>query len=117
MPRIRPVFNMTFRVQRSAVDDAVVLVLSGDIAGDHTADLETIVRADGNSPVILDLKDVSVVDRAGVLLLARSEGRGATLSTRPAAYLDPMIKDTAFGLHSSVGRLIERAPHLAVGVR
>ena len=46
---------MTFRVQRSAVDDAVVLMLSGDIAGDHTADLETLVAAGGNGPIVLDL--------------------------------------------------------------
>ena len=75
---------MTFRVERSAVDDAVVLVLSGDIAGDHAADLETLVDGDGNRPIVLDLKDVSVVDRAGVLLLARSEAQGATLLNCPS---------------------------------
>src|SRR2546427_6135634 len=84
MPRIRPVTNMTFRVQRSTVDDAVVVMLSGDIAGDHTADLETLVDAGSNAPMVLDLKDVSVVDRAGVLLLARSEARGATLLNCPS---------------------------------
>src|SRR2546423_626140 len=31
MPRIGPVSNMTFRVQRSTVHDALVLVLSGDV--------------------------------------------------------------------------------------
>ena len=87
---------MTFRVQRSAVDDAVVLVLSGDIAGDHTADLETLVRADGNSPVVLDLKDVSVVDRAGVLLLARSEDRGATLVNCPSYVRDWIHRERQF---------------------
>ena len=75
---------MTFRVQRSTVDDADVLMLSGDIAGDHTADLETLVDAGGNGPIVLDLKDVSVVDRAGVLLLARSEARGATRLNCPS---------------------------------
>src|SRR6267154_3238077 len=84
MLRIRPVSNMTFRVQRSTVDDADVLVLSGDTAGDHTADLETLVDAGGNRPIVLDLKDASVVDRAGVLLLARSEARGATLLNCPS---------------------------------
>jgi acylglycerol lipase len=74
---------MTFRVQRSTVDDAIVLMLSGDIAGDHTADLETLVDAGGNGPMVLDLKDVAVVDRAGVQLLARSEARGATLLNCP----------------------------------
>jgi acylglycerol lipase len=84
MLRIRLDSNVTFRVQRSAVDDAVVLVLSGDIAGDHTADLETLVDTGKDGPLVLDLKDVSVVDRAGVLLLARSEGRGATLLNCPS---------------------------------
>src|SRR2546425_273666 len=84
MPRIRPVTNMTFRVQRSTVDVAVVVMLSGDIAGDHTSDLETLVDAGSNAPMVLDLKDVSVVDRAGVLLLARSEARGATLLNCPS---------------------------------
>src|SRR5947209_18660229 len=74
---------MTFRVQRSAIDDAVVVMLSGDIAGDHPSDLETLVDAGGNGPMVLDLKDVSVGDRAGVLLLARSEARGATLLNCP----------------------------------
>jgi len=75
---------MTFRVQRSTVDDASVLMLSGDIAGDHTADLEALVDAGATGPMVLDLEDVSVVDRAGVLLLARSEARGAILRNCPA---------------------------------
>src|SRR6267378_3175 len=84
MPGIRRVSNMTFRVQRSTVGDALVLMLSGDIAGDHTADLETLVDAGGNGPMVLDLKDVAVVDRAGVQLLARSEAQGATLLNCPS---------------------------------
>ena len=75
---------MTFRVQRSTVDDAIVLMVSGDIAGDHTTDLETLVDAGATGPMVLDLKDVLVVDRAGVLVLARSEARGATLLNCPS---------------------------------
>jgi acylglycerol lipase len=75
---------MTFRVQRSTVDDAIVLMVSGDIAGDHTTDLETLVDTGATGPMVLDLKDVSVVDRAGVLVLARSEARGATLLNCPS---------------------------------
>ena len=75
---------MTFRVQRSTVDDAIVLMVSGDIAGDHTSDLETLVDAGATGPMVLDLKDVLVVDRAGVLLLARSEAQGATLLNCPS---------------------------------
>lgn len=87
---------MTFRIERSAVDDAVVLVLSGDIAGDHTEDLETLVDADRNGPIVLDLKDVSVVDRAGVLLLARSEAHGATLLNCPSYVRDWIHRERQF---------------------
>jgi hypothetical protein len=86
---------MTFRVQRSTVDDALVLMLSGDIAGDHTADLETLVNA-GERPIVLDLKDVSVVDRAGVLLLARSEARGATLLNCPSYVREWILREGQF---------------------
>ena len=87
---------MTFRVQRSTVDDAIVLMLSGDIAGDHTADLETLVDADGSGPMVLDLKDVSVVDRAGVLLLARSEARGSTLLNCPSYVREWIHRESQF---------------------
>jgi alpha-beta hydrolase superfamily lysophospholipase len=43
-----------------------------------------LVDAGGNGPVVLDLKDVAVVDRAGVLVLARSEARGARLLNCPS---------------------------------
>jgi acylglycerol lipase len=86
---------MTFRVQRSTVDDALVLMLSGDIAGDHTADLETLVNA-GEGPMVLDLKDVSVVDRAGVVLLARSEARGATLLNCPPYVREWILREGQF---------------------
>jgi acylglycerol lipase len=90
---------MTFRVQRSTVDDALVLMLSGDIAGDHTADLETLVNA-GEGPMVLDLKDVSVVDRAGVLLLARSEARGATLLNCPSYVREWILREGQVVTHS-----------------
>ena len=108
---------MTFRVERSAVDDAVVLVLSGDIAGDHTADLETLVDTGKNGPIVLDLKDVSVVDRAGVLLLARSEGRGATLLNCPSYVREWIHREREFadseqragGVHSEEHSMIDVA--------
>jgi acylglycerol lipase len=75
---------MTFRVQRSVTDDEVVLMLSGDIASDRAAELQAILDTDAGRRLVCDLRDVAVVDRAGVLLLARSELRGATLTNCPA---------------------------------
>ena len=74
---------MTFRVQRASSDNVVVLMLSGDIVSDHAADLQAVVDAERDQPLVLDLKEAAVVDRAGVLLLARSESDGATLTNCP----------------------------------
>jgi len=75
---------MTFRVQRTSVDDSVLLRLSGDIAGDHAAELQELLEADCDHHLTLDLAEAAVVDRMGVRLLARSESAGATLANCPA---------------------------------
>jgi acylglycerol lipase len=75
---------MTFLIERFENGDIVTLMLSGDIASDRAAELQAILDADAGRPVVFDLRDVAVVDRAGVRLLARSEVRGATLTNCPA---------------------------------
>jgi alpha-beta hydrolase superfamily lysophospholipase len=72
---------MTFRIERSTHDERVVLALSGDIANEHAADLEALV--DAGRWLTLDLIDLGVIDRAGVLFLAQCEQRGATLTGCP----------------------------------
>lgn len=75
---------MTFRIQRTEADDAVVLSVSGDIAAGRVPELQAILDDTGYDRIVLDLKDLGVVDRAGVRLLARSQRRGATLQRCPA---------------------------------
>ena len=75
--------NMTFRVQRSTTGDVVVLSLSGDIAADQATELQSFLDAEADRRIVIDLREVAVVDRAGVLLLARSEVHGATLTNCP----------------------------------
>jgi acylglycerol lipase len=75
---------MTFRVQRAIVDDSVLLRLSGDIAGNHAAELQALLEAERGHHLTLDLAEAAVVDRMGVRLLARSESAGATLANCPA---------------------------------
>ena len=75
---------MTFLIQRSVHGDVVTLLLSGDIASDRAAELEAILDADAGRQVVFDLRDVAVVDRAGVRFLASSEVHGATLTNCPA---------------------------------
>jgi alpha-beta hydrolase superfamily lysophospholipase len=75
---------MTFRVQRASLDDGVLLRLSGDIAGDHAADLQALLDAERVHGLVLDLAEAAVVDRTGVGMLARSEAAGARLMNCPS---------------------------------
>src|SRR5262249_190096 len=60
------------------------LTLSGDIAGTYAAELLALVAAERDQPLVLDLTEASVIDRAGVLLLAQAEADGARLTNCPA---------------------------------
>src|ERR1700741_1640893 len=75
---------MTFLVQRFMKGDVVTLMLSGDIASDGAAELQAILDTDTGRELVFDLRDVAVVDRAGVRLLARAEVFGAMLTNCPA---------------------------------
>ena len=94
---------MTFRVQHTSVGETVVLTLSGDIAGRHAADLEALLDAERARSLVLDLGEAAVVDRAGVLLLARTEATGATLRNCPA-YVREWIEREREAFESEIQR-------------
>jgi len=75
---------MTFLIQRFVNGDVVTLMLSGDIASDGAPELQAILDTDTGRELVFDLRDVAVVDRAGVRLLARAEVCGAILTNCPA---------------------------------
>jgi alpha-beta hydrolase superfamily lysophospholipase len=74
---------MTFRIQRAATDDGVVLTISGEIAEGHESDLRALLDAERVRTVVLDLAGLTVVDRDGIRVLAGSEARGAMLTNCP----------------------------------
>jgi anti-anti-sigma regulatory factor len=75
---------MTFRIQRAASGDATVFMISGEIAEGHEADLRALLDAEPARKIVLDLAELTVVDRSGVFLLAGYEARGAVLANCPA---------------------------------
>jgi acylglycerol lipase len=97
---------MTFRIQRALTEDAVVLTVSGDIATGREAELRALLDAEIDRPVILDLKDLAVVDRAGLLLLAGCEAGGARLTNCPGYVREWIEREREFaGLHQGTGHL------------
>jgi len=70
------------RIRRSTSRD-VVLMLSGWMNADNLGELETLLRADAERKVALDLSDLTLVDREAVIYLARLEAGGAALRNCP----------------------------------
>jgi anti-anti-sigma regulatory factor len=76
---------MTLRIQTSAEGEQVVFTLAGRIQADQVAELQTLFESgltDNN--IVLDLKEVKLVDRGAVRFLAHHEAEGARLRNCPA---------------------------------
>jgi anti-anti-sigma regulatory factor len=76
---------MTLKIVRSAKDGLVVFTLSGRIELEHVAELQHLVDfATAKHRVVLNLKELRLVDREAVQLLARCEAEGVELDNCPA---------------------------------
>jgi len=76
---------MTLRIQRSAHDEVVVFTLSGRIESEYLEELNRLRRLEpGNRNIVLNLKDVTLVDQDAVKFLARCEANGWELTDCPA---------------------------------
>ena len=74
---------MTHRIERSTNARGVTFVLSGEMDSDHVTELEALMSAVSNRPVLLDLADVTLVNREAIGFLAGVEAAGATLVNCP----------------------------------
>jgi anti-anti-sigma regulatory factor len=79
------------RIQRSA-NGGVVFTLSGEMDQEPIAELETLINSETNGTrIILDLKDVTLVNEDAVIFLERCESNGLTLVNCPP-YIGEWIK-------------------------
>ena len=74
---------MTHRIERSTNAQGVTFVLSGDMDSAHVTELETLMAAASSLLVVLDLADVTLVNREAIGFLAGVEAAGATLVNCP----------------------------------
>jgi anti-anti-sigma regulatory factor len=71
------------KIQRTANGD-VVLTLSGRLQADNVSELSALLAAEsGGRAIVLDLKDVVLVDRDVIRFLRKSEGDGMALRNCP----------------------------------
>ncbi len=75
--------TMTYRIDRVVVaEDYVILRISGRITGEDLNVLRTLLEQEGRA-VAIDLKDILLVDREAVKLLALHESNGTEIRNCP----------------------------------
>jgi anti-anti-sigma regulatory factor len=71
---------MTLRIEISDERERVVFTLTGRIQADQVAELQTLLRRQvPDHNLVLDLREVKLVDRDAVRFLAEIENQGARL--------------------------------------
>jgi len=75
---------MTLKIQRAEDGDQVIFNLSGRIRAEHVDEIERLFQLEAkNQSLILDLKEVTLVDRDAVTFLEQREEDGTKLSNCP----------------------------------
>ena len=83
---------MTCKIQSQVIGkDLVVLHLSGGLTGDNVDMLRALLEEERSSALILDLKEVRLVDDKAVKLLAIQESNGTKINNCPR-YIREWIK-------------------------
>jgi len=73
---------MSFRIDRIGGNGLIVLLLSGKLTGEHVDTLRSVLRQESGA-LAIDLKNVSLVDRDAVQLLALTEYNRTELRNCP----------------------------------
>jgi anti-anti-sigma regulatory factor len=73
------------KIQKSVKAEVVTFTLSGRIKAEELAGLQGLFEVEGQDHhIVLDLKEVKLVDRDAVKFLARCEANGTQLENCPA---------------------------------
>ena len=85
---------MTLKIQRSAEGEGVVFTLSGRIKMDEVVELQKLFEAEGQDHhIVLDLKEVKLVDQDAVRFLARCEANGTKLKDCPGYIREWIVRE------------------------
>jgi hypothetical protein len=82
------------RIQRSAKGDVVTFTLSGRIKAEEVAELQKLFGVEGQDHrIVLNLKEVRLVDQDAVRFLARCEVNGTQLENCPAYIREWILRE------------------------
>ena len=86
---------MCFRIDRRVIEENLVIVsISGRVAAQNLDTLRSVL-ADERRIVAIDLKEVLLIDRDAVILLAVAEARGVELRNCPAYVREWITRERA----------------------
>jgi anti-anti-sigma regulatory factor len=86
---------MTLRIQRTAKKDRTILILCGQIDAKELPELRRLLAAEEQKYVVLDLKEVKLVDREALGFLAHCEGNGIRVENCPAYIREWLLREGA----------------------
>jgi anti-anti-sigma regulatory factor len=86
---------MTLKIQRSNKKDNAIFNLCGQIDVKELPELQRLLAANAQKYVILDLKEVNLVDREALRFLARCEENGINLENCPAYIREWILREGA----------------------
>jgi hypothetical protein len=73
------------KIQKSPKGQEVVFALSGQMDGEHIAELQTLISLEASGQrIVLDLKDLTLAGQDAISFLALCEAEGITLKNCPA---------------------------------
>jgi hypothetical protein len=75
---------MTFRIETAARNSSSVLILSGRLETPVIAELRRIFELQADRAIVLDLRDVGVIDREVMRFFLRCEADGVKLENCPS---------------------------------
>jgi hypothetical protein len=85
--------SMVLKIQRAEDGDRVLFNVSGRMDAEHLAEIQRIFELEAkDQDLVLNLKEVTLVDRDTVRFLARCESQGAKLENCP-----PFVREWIIG--------------------
>jgi anti-anti-sigma regulatory factor len=87
---------MCILTPQTGMAGTTILALAGTVGTDSLAEIDRFIRngRKARSQVVLDLSDVTLLDRAAALFFARQRQRGVELVNCPS-YIEPWISREA----------------------
>jgi anti-anti-sigma regulatory factor len=84
---------MTLRIQRTARKDRTILILFGRIDVKELPELQRLLVAEEQKYVVLDLREVKLIDREALGFLAHCEENGIRVENCPAYIREWLLRE------------------------